>query len=175
MASAGQCQSTWRPPFDAGSWRGIATVLRSEGADVVVADLQERGAQMAATQLSGAGEYGPCTRVGVTAKADMEQMAAGALNRFGRIDILAASAGIFPHIPLADLQVAGLDQIYGSETGISGLAEQFTGARDHLAAVELDAGHQLIVSHARHTVFEVKPGRLQSPQAGGDFPRHGFR
>src|SRR5271154_764837 len=96
IASAGQCRSTWQQPFDAGSWRGIATAARSEGGDVVVADLHERGAQMAATQLSGAGEHGPCTGVGVTAKADREQMAAEALSRFGRIDILATSAGIFP-------------------------------------------------------------------------------
>ncbi len=130
---------------------------------------------MAATQLSSAGEHRACTGTGVTANADMERMATEALSRFGRIDILAASAGIFPHIPLADLQVADLDQIMAMKMGISGLAEQFTGARDHLASVEFYAGHQLIVGHARQTVFEVKPGRLQSPQGGGDFPSHGFR
>jgi 3-oxoacyl-[acyl-carrier protein] reductase len=90
---------------------GIATVLRSEGADVVVADLDEQGARTAATQLCSAGEHAFGIGVDVTAKPDMARMAAEAVGRWGRIDILAANAGIYPHIPLADLQVADLDQI----------------------------------------------------------------
>ena len=44
---------------------GIATVLRDEGADVVLADLDERGARLAATQLSSTGEHAIGVGVGV--------------------------------------------------------------------------------------------------------------
>lgn len=90
---------------------GIAGVLRDEGADVVLADLDERGARLAATQLCSSGEHALGVGVDVTAQSDMARMAAEAVGRFGRIDILAANAGIYPQIPLADLQVADLDEI----------------------------------------------------------------
>ncbi len=38
-------------------------------------------------------------------------MAAEAAGRWGRIDILAANAGIFPHIPLADVGVADWNRV----------------------------------------------------------------
>lgn len=90
---------------------GIAAVLRSEGANVVVADLNESGARKAATQLCSAGEHAFGIGADVTAESDMARMAAEAVRRWGRIDILAANAGIYPHVQLVDLQVADLDQI----------------------------------------------------------------
>jgi NAD(P)-dependent dehydrogenase (short-subunit alcohol dehydrogenase family) len=41
----------------------------------------------------------------------MARMAAAAIGRCGRIDILAANAGIYPQIPLAEQRAAELDQI----------------------------------------------------------------
>ncbi|HXB50533.1 MAG TPA: SDR family oxidoreductase [Streptosporangiaceae bacterium] len=90
---------------------GIATVLREEGADVVLADLNEPAARLAASQLSSSGEHAIGLGVDVTTPPDTARMAAEAIGRWGRIDILAANAGIYPHIALADLQVADLDQI----------------------------------------------------------------
>jgi 3-oxoacyl-[acyl-carrier protein] reductase len=90
---------------------GIASVLRAEGADVIIADLDEHAARSAAAQLGGDGEHAAGIGIDVTSEEDTTRMAAEAVRRWGRIDILAANAGIFPHIPLADLQVADLDRI----------------------------------------------------------------
>jgi 3-oxoacyl-[acyl-carrier protein] reductase len=90
---------------------GIATVLRDEGADVVVADLDEAGAQSAAAQLAGAGEHAIGIGVDVSQEADTARMAAEAISRWGRIDVLVANAGIYPHIPLTELRVADFDRI----------------------------------------------------------------
>jgi 3-oxoacyl-[acyl-carrier protein] reductase len=103
---------------------GIATVLRDEGADVVLADLDEPRARLAATQLSSSGEHAISVGVDVTAQSDMARMAAEAVGRFGRIDILAANAGIYPHIPLADLQVTDLAEIMAVNVGGALLAIQ---------------------------------------------------
>src|ERR1700752_61325 len=65
---------------------GIATVLRDEGADVVLADLDAGGARLAATQLCGSGEHATSVGVDVTARSDMARMAAEAVGRFRRID-----------------------------------------------------------------------------------------
>ena len=36
-------------------------------------------------------------------RSDLDALAAAALDRWGRIDILAANAGIYPHVPFAEL------------------------------------------------------------------------
>jgi 3-oxoacyl-[acyl-carrier protein] reductase len=85
---------------------GIATVLRAEGANVVIADINGEAAAETASRLSDTGEHVIPIRADVTAQADVDSMAAEALGRWGRIDILAANAGIYPHIALSDLRVA---------------------------------------------------------------------
>lgn len=94
-----------------GIGRGIATVLRAEGADVLLADVDEPAAQAAAASLCAKGEHAIAVAVDVTVPADVTRMAEVATGRWGRVDILAANAGIYPHIPLAQLRPADLDQI----------------------------------------------------------------
>ena len=87
---------------------GIAGVLRGEGAAVVIADLDADRARAAAARLGGetaGGDGGEVLDIGVdvTDPEDMARMAAAAIGRWGRIDILAANAGIYPQILLRDL------------------------------------------------------------------------
>jgi len=86
-------------------------VLRSEGADVVVADVDEAEAHAAAASLSEDGGHALGVRVDVTVLADLERVASVAVQRWGRIDILAANAGIYPHIPLVDVSGEQWDQL----------------------------------------------------------------
>lgn len=181
---------------------GIATVLRREGADVVIADLDEQGAQAAAAQLSGGGEHAVGIGLDVTAKADMERMAAEALGRFGRIDILAANAGIFPHIPLADLQVADFDQImavnvrgallaiqaclpsmtkqgYGRIVLTSSITGSVVGQPGYAhygatkaAMLGLMRSAALEVAGAGITINAILPGNVQTPGFAGLGPEH---
>ncbi|HEY6276452.1 MAG TPA: SDR family oxidoreductase [Streptosporangiaceae bacterium] len=90
---------------------GIAAVLRAEGADVVIADLDEAAAAAAASSLCQTGEHAVAVRADVTVPADVENIAAAAAGRWGRIDILAANAGIYPHIPFRDIGVTDFDRI----------------------------------------------------------------
>jgi 3-oxoacyl-[acyl-carrier protein] reductase len=181
---------------------GIATVLRSEGADVVIADLDEQGAQTAAAQLCGTGEHALGLGFDVTVRADMERMAAEALRRFGRIDILAANAGIFPHIALADLQVADLDQImavnvrgallaiqaclpqmteqgYGRIVLTSSITGSVVGQPGYAhygatkaAMLGLMRSAALEVAGAGITINAVLPGNVQTPGLAGLGPEH---
>jgi 3-oxoacyl-[acyl-carrier protein] reductase len=90
---------------------GIATVLRAEGAAIVVADLDANRAAAAASQLSADGEHALSIGVDVRDADDMTRMAAAAISRWGRVDILAANAGIYPQILLRDLRAADLDSL----------------------------------------------------------------
>jgi 3-oxoacyl-[acyl-carrier protein] reductase len=90
---------------------GIATVLRAEGADVLLADINADAVETAAAGLTGDGGQAIGVQADVTMAADMQRVASAAVLRWGRIDILAANAGIYPHILLRDLTVADFDAI----------------------------------------------------------------
>lgn len=74
-----------------GIGRGIATVLASEGARVAIADVNLEAATATAEELGGI-----AIAVDVTDRESVRAMAALALEEFGRLDILAANAGIYP-------------------------------------------------------------------------------
>lgn len=103
---------------------GIATVLRSEGADVLLADLDEAAALAAAALICSEPEHTLGIGVDVAVEADMARMAAAAVSRWGRIDILAANAGIFPKVPLGDIRVADLDAVMATNVRGALLAMQ---------------------------------------------------
>ena len=90
---------------------GIAAVLRAEGANVVVADVDDAAATAAASALGGDGEHALAVQTDVTDRDSVARMAAAAVRRWGRIDILAANAGIYPAVPLRDLEPGVWDQV----------------------------------------------------------------
>ncbi len=90
---------------------GIASVLRAEGADVVLADIELEEAQTFAATLDSSGEHVLAIKTDVTRRGDLVELVSDTLDRFGRVDILAANAGIYPHIPLEELDPEGFDQL----------------------------------------------------------------
>lgn len=81
-----------------GIGRGIATVLAAEGARVVIVDLDGELAERAASDLGGL-----AIAADVVDRASVEQMAARVVDELGRIDIVAANAGIYPVAELTEL------------------------------------------------------------------------
>jgi 3-oxoacyl-[acyl-carrier protein] reductase len=95
-----------------GIGRGIAAVLTAEGARVVIADIDADAAEQTAAEL---GEGALAVATDVTDRASVEALAAATLAAYGRIDILAANAGIYPHTELADID----DEIWERVMGIN--------------------------------------------------------
>jgi NAD(P)-dependent dehydrogenase (short-subunit alcohol dehydrogenase family) len=91
-------------------WETARSFAR-EGAVVVVADLSEGGA----TEL--AGEFGDRVhfhRTDVSAESEVEALFDGAVERFGRVDIAFANAGIIPKpSPLAALDMGAAAAVIG--------------------------------------------------------------
>jgi 3-oxoacyl-[acyl-carrier protein] reductase len=87
----------------AGIGNGIARVLAAEGARVVIADIDEPGAEKAAASLRGDGHEALAVTVDVAQRSATEAMGNAAVDAFGRIDILAANAGVYRWDALAEI------------------------------------------------------------------------
>ncbi|HZO79191.1 MAG TPA: glucose 1-dehydrogenase [Solirubrobacteraceae bacterium] len=90
---------------------GIARVLRDEGAILVIADRDASAAQERVASLDPDGANAAAFAVDVTNRDDLAALVAATLERWGRIDILAANAGVYPHIPFAELTPGEFDEL----------------------------------------------------------------
>lgn len=73
---------------------GICKALAEQGATVVVADLNEQGADVVAKRLAGEGTKASGVAVDVTKRDSVERMVAGTLRKHKQVDILVNDAGI---------------------------------------------------------------------------------
>jgi NAD(P)-dependent dehydrogenase (short-subunit alcohol dehydrogenase family) len=96
----------------AGSGIGRAAALRfaDEGASVVCADVDADGAAATATRL---GDAGLSVRVDVTRPDEVEELVGRTLERFARIDVLYANAGVGGVGTAADTDEAEWERVVG--------------------------------------------------------------
>jgi len=76
-----------------GIGRATALIFAREGANVVCADLNEKGAREAAAEVNGKGSQALALKVDVTKRGEINAMAERAVAAFGRVDFLFNSAG----------------------------------------------------------------------------------
>jgi 2-dehydro-3-deoxy-D-gluconate 5-dehydrogenase len=85
---------------------GIACRLHEAGADVVVADLDPLAAEQAAEALQAQREQSAlAVRCDVSDAESVERLVGAAVETFGGVDVLVNNAGIFPMVPLSDLDL----------------------------------------------------------------------
>lgn len=84
-----------------GIGKAYAIRLASEGAKLVIAELDEKAGQAVAQELTASGHEALAVRTDVADKNSVEKMAAAAIDRFGRIDVLINNAAIFATIPMS--------------------------------------------------------------------------
>jgi len=94
-----------------GIGRGIASVLAEEGARVVLCDLDAELAESTATGLRGHGLDVLALSADVTDRTSVEAMASLVVAEHGRIDILAANAGIYPPAELGAIDDKVWDRV----------------------------------------------------------------
>jgi 3-oxoacyl-[acyl-carrier protein] reductase len=90
---------------------GIARVLAGEGANVLIADIDGGTAQAVASRLGEDGLSVVATTMDVTDRDSVETAVRGALEQWGRVDVLAANAGIYPQIPLNAISGEAWDRL----------------------------------------------------------------
>lgn len=89
----------------------IAETLGDEGASIVVADVDEAGAQDAADDLADGGIDALAVHCDVTDRADTTSMVDAAVSEFGGVDVLVNNAGIATREPFMDLDPGQWDEI----------------------------------------------------------------
>jgi NAD(P)-dependent dehydrogenase (short-subunit alcohol dehydrogenase family) len=77
-----------------GYGKGIALYLAQEGCDIISADVDLEGARQTAREVEAAGRRALAVKVDVRDRAEVDDMVARALEKFGRIDILINNAGV---------------------------------------------------------------------------------
>jgi NAD(P)-dependent dehydrogenase (short-subunit alcohol dehydrogenase family) len=96
-----------------GAARGIGKAIAeryvNEGAKVVIADLNEQGADAVAVAL---GPNAVGCKLDVTDQTSIDAMVAAAVSRFGGIDILVNNAGLFDLAPIIEITRESYRRVY---------------------------------------------------------------
>ena len=92
---------------------GVAASLRfaEEGAAVVVADINEAGAEAIAEKVRATGGRARAIRCDVGSAADNDAMVAAAKQAFGRLDAAFLNAGAYAQTAFEDTDAATLDSM----------------------------------------------------------------
>lgn len=95
-----------------GNGKAMATLFASEGAKVMIADINGDGAGQVAESLADKGLSAASVQADVTKEADIRKMVNATLEKYGRIDILVNNAGVFDELlPVGDLSDEVWDKV----------------------------------------------------------------
>jgi NAD(P)-dependent dehydrogenase (short-subunit alcohol dehydrogenase family) len=145
----------------------VALRLAREGADVVLADLNADRLGDVASEVEGLGRRSAVVAVDVSSRAQTQTMVDQALARFGKVDILVASAGIVgPTKPTWEWSEAETEQVlavnlkgvfYCMQATIVPMRAQGSGAIVSLASIAGKEGNanQPIYSASKAAVISL--------------------
>jgi NAD(P)-dependent dehydrogenase (short-subunit alcohol dehydrogenase family) len=95
-----------------GNGRAIALALAAQGANIVVADVdEERANETAAMIEANGGPRAAVARADVSVKRDVAAIFERAVDEFGRVDVLVNNAGITDHTPLVEVSEETWDRL----------------------------------------------------------------
>ena len=131
-----------------GIGEATARLLAAKGAKVFLGARREDRLRAIAGELGEAAGY---RKLDVTNRDEMEQFAAAAEQKFGRIDVLVNNAGLMPNSPLAALKVDDWDRMI--DVNIKGVLYGIAAVLPRMMAQ--NSGHIINLSSvAGHVVFQ---------------------
>lgn len=90
---------------------GIVKRFVEAGADVLVADLNERALREALAKLKGPGKAEALV-LDVSKDEEWERAVQVCVGKFGKLDVLVNNAGIYPQVPMLKMEPALFDKVY---------------------------------------------------------------
>jgi NAD(P)-dependent dehydrogenase (short-subunit alcohol dehydrogenase family) len=94
-----------------GNGRAIAIGMAREGADVIIPDVNQQGAEATAQDIAALGRQTLVLHTDVSKLSDIEAMVKATMDRFGRIDILVNNAGVIVRQPMLEVTEETWDRI----------------------------------------------------------------
>ena len=148
----------------AGAGMGRATALHyaREGARVLTADIDEGTAGKTAEEIRKAGGEATPHQVDVSAPEEARAMVQAAVRAFGRIDVLANVAGIYPSLPIDQVTEEHWDLVLGVD-----LKGPFFAAQAAVAQMKAQGDGGVIVNVASGAAFHPYPGLAAYSAAKG--------
>jgi 3-oxoacyl-[acyl-carrier protein] reductase len=131
-----------------GIGRATAETLAAAGANVVVGDLDEPGAEETVRSITEAGGKAVAQGIDVTSKADLDALVDRALSEFGRLDIMCNVAGIAADQLIAEATEADLDRViavnlkgvfFGCQAAMRSMMPQGSGVIINVSSSGIDA------------------------------------
>jgi NAD(P)-dependent dehydrogenase (short-subunit alcohol dehydrogenase family) len=163
-----------------GIGKSSATLLAREGAQVVLADIDAEAGERTTAEIRAAGGTAVFSRTDVTRMADMEKVAALAVERFGGIDILVNNAargiqGVVDEIDEASwdlVMTTNLTSVWrGMRVCVPEMRRRGRGAIVNMSSVQALAGFKGWAAYAA-----AKGGvNALTQQAAVDLAPHGIR
>src|SRR6266849_65471 len=96
-----------------GIGRGTALAMARRGADVVLADVNDRRLAEARAEIEGLGRRALAVHCDVARDADVERLAREALDAMGHVDVLMNNAGVVLCGALEEIAVADWEWEFG--------------------------------------------------------------
>ncbi len=94
-----------------GFGKAIALTLANDGCDIIVNDIDLKGAQQTSAEVEALGRKAMAIKADVTKSAEVKDMVKAALEQFGKIDILVNNAGACtPPKPFLEMTEADWDR-----------------------------------------------------------------
>jgi 2-deoxy-D-gluconate 3-dehydrogenase len=90
---------------------GIVSRLSEAGANVLMADLDEKKGKKSAEKLTAGGRRVKFLKTDVSEEADVKKMIETAVKEFGGLGIMVNNAGIYPQKPLAQMTKEDFDKV----------------------------------------------------------------
>lgn len=160
-------QVVWVTGAGRGIGRALALAFAQTGAAVLVNDIDPATATDTAAEIVAAGGDALAAAGDVSQPADVEAMAAAALARWGRIDILINNAGIEPVASILEMTEADWDRTLDTNLKGTFLCTQAAGR------VMRTQGHGAIINIAS-TAGKAQPLYLRSAYAASKAGQVGF-
>jgi len=124
-----------------GIGRTAALRFAAEGAQVMLADVDDEAGEAAAGEIRGAGGEAEFVHTDVTRSADAEAMVAATLRRFGRLTVLFNNAGVF--MPGDESVTATPEDVWDRVIAVN-LKGVFLGCRHGIPAMLASGGGAIV-------------------------------
>jgi NADP-dependent 3-hydroxy acid dehydrogenase YdfG len=155
-----------------GLGEATARLLSAQGATVVLGARRTDRIVALADELVRAGGRALALQTDVTRSADVKRLVDGAVEKYGRIDVMINNAGLMPSSPLERLKIDDWDRmidvnikgvLYGIAAALPHMQERKSG---HIVNVSSVAGHRVragtaVYSATKHAVRVLTEGLRQ--------------